>query len=82
MRSMANIVIPGVPHHLTQLANPWLRTFFEEGDQALYLDVPTEYSANAHAEEAENLIGMGIEQAVAVMRRRDPDTGSHETDES
>ena len=33
------MVLPGVPHHVTQRGNRRERTFFEEGDYALYLDL-------------------------------------------
>jgi putative transposase len=33
------MVLPGVPHHITQRGNRRERTFFEEGDYALYLDL-------------------------------------------
>lgn len=33
------MVLPGIPHHVTQLGNRRERTFFEDGDFALYLDL-------------------------------------------
>jgi putative transposase len=33
------MVIPGIPHHVTQRGNRREKTFFEEGDYALYLDL-------------------------------------------
>ncbi len=33
------MVLPGVPHHVTQRGNRRERTFFEDGDYALYLDL-------------------------------------------
>ena len=33
------MVLPGIPHHVTQRGNRRERTFFEEGDYALYLDL-------------------------------------------
>ncbi|WP_199799694.1 hypothetical protein [Pseudoblastomonas halimionae] len=33
------MVPPGVPHHVTQRGNRREKTFFEEGDYALYLDL-------------------------------------------
>jgi hypothetical protein len=33
------LVIPGLPHHVTQRGNRRARTFFEEGDYALYRDL-------------------------------------------
>jgi putative transposase len=33
------MVLPGLPHHVTQRGNRRERTFFEDGDYALYLDL-------------------------------------------
>jgi putative transposase len=37
MARLPRLVIPGIPHHITQRGNRRERTFFEEGDYALYL---------------------------------------------
>jgi putative transposase len=39
MARLARMVLPGVPHHVTQRGNRRERTFFEDGDYALYLDL-------------------------------------------
>jgi putative transposase len=39
MARLPRMVIPGVPHHITQRGNRRERTFFEDGDYALYLDL-------------------------------------------
>lgn len=39
MARLPRVVIPGVPHHVTQRGNRRERTFFEDGDYALYLDL-------------------------------------------
>lgn len=39
MARLPRIVIPGIPHHVTQRGNRRERTFFEDGDYALYLDL-------------------------------------------
>ncbi|MFZ5725789.1 MAG: transposase [Pseudomonadota bacterium] len=39
MSRLPRIVLPGVPHPVTQRGNRRERTFFEEGDYALYLDL-------------------------------------------
>lgn len=39
MARLARVVIPGHPHHVTQRGNGRARTFFEDGDYALYLDL-------------------------------------------
>jgi putative transposase len=36
MARIARVVIPGLPHHVTQRGNGWPRTFFEDDDYALY----------------------------------------------
>ncbi len=38
MARVARIMIPGMPHHVTQRGNGRQRTFFEDSDYALYLD--------------------------------------------
>lgn len=39
MARLARVVIPGVPHHITQRGNRREKVFFEDGDYALYLDL-------------------------------------------
>ena len=39
MARLARLVIPGLPHHVTQRGNGRQKTFFEEADYALYLDL-------------------------------------------
>lgn len=39
MARLPRIVIPFIPHHITQRGNPGERTFFEDGDYELYLDL-------------------------------------------
>jgi len=50
MARLARIVIPGVPHHVTQRGNGRGKTFFEEGDYALYRDLFAEAAEKARAE--------------------------------
>ena len=47
MARLARIVLPGVPHHVTQRGNRRERVFFEDGDYALYLDLLADASARA-----------------------------------
>ena len=42
MARLPRMVLPGIPHHVTQRGNRRERTFFEEGDYALYLDLLAE----------------------------------------
>ena len=39
MACLARMVLPGIPHHVTQRGNRRERTFFEDGDYELYLDL-------------------------------------------
>ena len=50
MARLARVVIPGIPHHVTQRGNGRARTFFEDGDFALYLDLLAEAAERARAE--------------------------------
>lgn len=47
MPRSARLVVPGVPHHVTQRGNRRQPTFFCDGDYALYLHVLREGCANA-----------------------------------
>jgi putative transposase len=47
MARLPRIVLPGIPHHVTQRGNRRERVFFEDGDYALYLDLLTEAAARA-----------------------------------
>ncbi|MGQ0659791.1 transposase [Sphingosinicella sp.] len=50
MARLARLVIPGLPHHVTQRGNGRQRTFFEEADYALYLDLFAHAAERAHCE--------------------------------
>lgn len=50
MARLARIVIPGLPHHVTQRGNRRERTFFEDDDYALYLDLLAESKIKARSE--------------------------------
>lgn len=50
MARLSRVVIPGVPHHVTQRGNGRQRTFFEEGDYALYLDLLADAAGRARTE--------------------------------
>lgn len=47
MARLARLVLPGIPHHVTQRGNRRDRTFFEESDYALYHDLLREAAARA-----------------------------------
>ena len=50
MARLARVVIPGVPHHVTQRGNRRGQTFFEDADYALYRDLLGEAASKAEAE--------------------------------
>jgi len=50
MARLARIVVPGLPHHVTQRGNRRENTFFEDGDYALYLDLLADSSARAQTQ--------------------------------
>ena len=50
MARLPRVVIPGIPHHVTQRGNGRQRTFFEDGDYALYLDLLAEAAERARAQ--------------------------------
>ncbi len=45
MARLARIVIPGIPHHVTQRGNGRQQTFFDKKDYALYRDLLREHAA-------------------------------------
>jgi len=47
MARLARIVLPGIPHHITQRGNRRERVFFEDSDYALYLDLLAEAAERA-----------------------------------
>ena len=50
MARLPRMVLPGVTHHVTRRGNRRARTFFEDGDYALYLDLLAE-AASRHGVE-------------------------------
>jgi len=50
MARLPRIVLPGLPHHVTQRGNRRERTFFEDGDYELYLDLLSDASRRASVE--------------------------------
>src|SRR5438067_9129101 len=47
MARLARLVLPGLPHHVTQRGNRRQQTFFEDGDYALYRDLLAEAARKA-----------------------------------
>ena len=50
MSRLPRMVLPGIPHHVTQRGNRREQTFFEDGDYALYLDLLAEGAERAGVE--------------------------------
>ena len=50
MARLPRIVLPGLPHHVTQRGNRRERTFFEDGDYLLYLDLLAEAARKSEVE--------------------------------
>lgn len=50
MARLPRVVIPGIPHHVTQRGNGRQQTFFEEADYALYLDLLAEAAERARTQ--------------------------------
>ena len=50
MARLPRVVFPGLPHHVTQRGNGRQRTFFEERDYALYLDLLAAAAERARTE--------------------------------
>jgi putative transposase len=48
MARLARVVVPGLPHHVTQRGNGRQRTFFSDDDYALYLKLLRDACAAAH----------------------------------
>src|SRR3974390_3182820 len=43
MARLARLVVPGLPHHITQRGNRRQQTFFNDGDYAAYLKLMAEW---------------------------------------
>ena len=50
MARLARIVIPGLPHHVTQRGNRREPIFFEHGDHEIYLDLLAQQTLKADVE--------------------------------
>lgn len=50
MARLPRVVIPGIPHYVTQRGNGRQRVFFEEEDYALYLDLLADSAKRARAQ--------------------------------
>jgi putative transposase len=50
MARLARVVIPGLPHHVTQRGNGRARTFFSDADYALYRDLLAQHCGAANVQ--------------------------------
>lgn len=50
MARLPRLVLPGIPHHITQRGNRREATFFEDGDYALYLDLLADAADRSNVE--------------------------------
>ena len=50
MSRLARIVVPGLPHHVTQRGNRREPIFFEDGDQEVYRDLLAEQAIRRRVE--------------------------------
>ena len=52
MSRLARMVVPGLPHHVTQRGNRREAIFFEDGDQQLYCDMLAEQLRKFNVDES------------------------------
>jgi len=65
------MVLPGFPHHVTQRGNRRERTFFEDGDYALYLDLLAQAAARYGVEVWSYCLMPNHVHIIAVPRDED-----------
>ncbi|TXC64060.1 transposase [Sphingosinicella ginsenosidimutans] len=71
MARLPRMVLPGIPHHVTQRGNRRERTFFEDGDYALYLDLLADASVRHGVEVWAYCLMPNHVHIVAVPRDAD-----------
>jgi hypothetical protein len=71
MARLARVVIPDLPHHVTQRGNGGARTFFGDDDYALYRDL---LAASCRAAEVEGVVP-DAEPRPSWSRRAPTDCG-------
>src|SRR3954471_2627599 len=71
MSRLPRLVLPGIPHHVTQRGNRRERTFFEDGDYALYLDLLADGAERAGVEIWSYCLMPNHVHLVAVPRDAD-----------
>jgi putative transposase len=68
---MARVVVPGIPHHLTQRGNRREDVFFEDGDRQRYLQLLLEYSVKHGMETLAYCLMTNHVHLVGVPARAD-----------
>lgn len=71
MARLPRMVLPGIPHHVTQRGNRRERTFFEDGDYAVYLDLLADASARHGVEVWSYCLMPNHVHIIAVPRDED-----------
>ena len=71
MARLPRMVLPGFPHHVTQRGNRRERTFFEDGDYALYLDLLAQAAARYGVEVWSYCLMPNHVHIIAVPRDED-----------
>jgi putative transposase len=71
MARLPRLVLPDIPHHVTQRGNRRERTFFEDGDYALYLDLLADAAGRAGVEIWSYCLMPNHVHIVAVPRDAD-----------
>jgi putative transposase len=71
MARLPRLVLPGIPHHITQRGNRRERTFFEDGDYALYLYLLADGAERAGVEVWSYCLMPNHVHIIAVPRDED-----------
>ena len=66
MARLARVIVPGVPHHVTQRGNRRQATFFNDADYAAYLELMAEWCVRLR-EAALQLLRRGLRQAAVEV---------------
>jgi putative transposase len=71
MARLARVVIPGLPHHITQRGNRGQQTFFNDGDYAAYLELMAEWCREEGVEIWGYCLMPNHTHLIAVPQRED-----------
>jgi putative transposase len=71
MPRMARVVIPGIPHHVTQRGNRRQQVFFNDADRQRYLELLQEYSSKHSLEILAYSLMLNHVHAVCVPSQSD-----------